>query len=309
MLFSFFRFFSLPFDPGLISRLRRETLSVKAGETPGSPVLSREAAALAASAAADKGIALSAEALEEYARALMGRIPLKDGGTAGCPTAAGKNTSDGEAICDRPGRDKGGHNGGGPGTEGGGAGPGQDGRRAGGGSKEGGNRRNRAVPPENLRKKLESVESNSPLLAILNMLPGKNGQRWIVIPLNLESDDTVYTVSLRILLYGEEPSRCKAERLVLAIESDIPAGTERTPSAGHSRWLFTLIKGGEPESCLDVRKEPAAADTEALKAELERSLGAYAGRIQVGALKDSVFLAEGQGEYVFPPESGKGVYY
>jgi hypothetical protein len=137
---------------------------------------------------------------------------------------------------------------------------------------------------------LEAIEANSSLLGIMNMLPGKNGQRWVVLPLNLESGGVEYAVSLRILLRGEEASRCRAERVVLAAEG-------RAKEGGLSdgcRWLFTLTGGGEQESCLDVLRNPPAADPAGLKKELEGLLGAYAGRIQVGALPDDGFLP---GEY------------
>jgi hypothetical protein len=60
-LLSFVRHFSLPSEPALLSKLRREALSAK---TP------RESAALGAAAAAAKGLELNTAALERYAAAI-----------------------------------------------------------------------------------------------------------------------------------------------------------------------------------------------------------------------------------------------
>jgi hypothetical protein len=58
------RFFSLPLEPGLLSRIRRETRS--GNEQTAKP----ETLSLAAAAAADKRVELSAAALKKYAQAL-----------------------------------------------------------------------------------------------------------------------------------------------------------------------------------------------------------------------------------------------
>jgi hypothetical protein len=201
------------------------------------------------------------EALEMYARAIRGREP-----EGGWPDA-GKGVPGGDEP-DREDRPQG--------VDGDGRGQGRQDAEDGGSEQKGEN------SPEKLQEKLETIEANSPLLAIMNTLPGKNGQRWIVLPLNLENGGVEYAGSLRILLHGEEAARCRAERLVLAVEEQAKSGN----TAGGDRlcrWLFTLTNGGEPESCLDARRDPPPADA-ALKKELEELLGAYAGHIEVGAL-------------------------
>ena len=55
---------------------------------------------------------------------------------------------------------------------------------------------------------LENAEKN-PVLDILNKLPGKNGQRWIVLPFDFCEGDREYFVSMRILT---EESHTKAQR-------------------------------------------------------------------------------------------------
>jgi hypothetical protein len=71
-LLSFSRYFSLPLEPGLLLKLRREVLSLK---KPG------DAGALGAAAAAGKGVELSPRGLEEYAAAIEGFV--RDQGDAG----------------------------------------------------------------------------------------------------------------------------------------------------------------------------------------------------------------------------------
>jgi hypothetical protein len=311
---------------------------------------------LAAAATADKGLSLSPEALEVYARAIEGRLEDKAGGG---PGGSGQTPADGEpdAGGDRlPGVDSDGR--GQQGAEGGGTS--QDGKsqaRADGdgissdatsqvahgknqagadGPDESGTgrpgpamknpvevRSTEAISPENLQKKLESIEANSPLLAILNSLPGRNGQRWIVVPFKMETDTVEYRVSLRLLLYGEEASHCKAEQMVLDVEGWAKGGGTEPAGNRLSRWLFTLKKGGEPGACLDVRSDPPTADPEGLKNELEGLLGVYAGRIQVGTFVSGTLapgtlapeplapgtLAPEAGEYNFFPKIDDEVYY
>jgi len=75
---------------------------------------------------------------------------------------------------------------------------------------------------------LQSVQNN-PLLAILNKLPGKNGQRWIVLPFDFPHDDPEYRVSMRILLDEQTSSRAACMALDIAEN----ANTGR-------RWMFML---------------------------------------------------------------------
>jgi hypothetical protein len=78
-ILGFARYFSLPLEGGLLRKLRREALSSGASAAP----QGRAAAALAAVAAADKGLGLSAGALEVYAAALDPGFSPKDPGEWG----------------------------------------------------------------------------------------------------------------------------------------------------------------------------------------------------------------------------------
>jgi hypothetical protein len=65
-------------------------------------------------------------------------------------------------------------------------------------------------------------------LAILNKLPGKNGQRWMVFPFIFSESGREFKVSLRILLEGDK----KPPNNVACMALDI-AESER-------RWLFVM---------------------------------------------------------------------
>jgi hypothetical protein len=91
---------------------------------------------------------------------------------------------------------------------------------------------------------LEYAEQN-PLIEILNRLPCKNGQRWIVLPFDFTKDGKKYSVSMRVML--EERSLNRAVCMAL----DIVESENIEPDAEHSmqerssgeannerRWLF-----------------------------------------------------------------------
>jgi len=59
-----------------------------------------------------------------------------------------------------------------------------------------------SVNAEGLKKL--ALENENPLLEILNKLPGKNNQRWIVLPFDFSNDDKNIFVSMRILLDDKE---------------------------------------------------------------------------------------------------------
>jgi len=51
-----------------------------------------------------------------------------------------------------------------------------------------------------LKKTADEYTEKNPLLDLLNRLPGKNGQRWIVIPFDFQNENMQFKVSMRILL-------------------------------------------------------------------------------------------------------------
>jgi hypothetical protein len=76
---------------------------------------------------------------------------------------------------------------------------------------------------------LENAEQN-PLLKILNRLPCKNGQRWIVLPFDFDEGEKNYSVSMRVLL-DDEHSANRAVCMALDILETENSNNER-------RWLF-----------------------------------------------------------------------
>jgi len=109
---------------------------------------------------------------------------------------------------------------------------------------------------------LQSVQNN-PLLAILNKLPGKNGQRWIVLPFDFPQDDPEYRVSMRILLDEQTSNRAACMALDIAENAD----TER-------RWMFMLESANEKTVRLTcyLRPELPPAAQSRLKRELSSLL-------------------------------------
>ena len=87
---------------------------------------------------------------------------------------------------------------------------------------------------------LESADKD-PLLAILNRLPGKDGQRWIVLPFHFSENGRAFSVSLRLLLNGEHN----------IMSLDIAEKGE-----AYRRWLFVLNMAGGTIAKLTVYLQP-----------------------------------------------------
>jgi hypothetical protein len=132
---------------------------------------------------------------------------------------------------------------------------------------------------------LQSVQNN-PLLDILNKLPGKNGQRWIVLPFNFPQDDPEYRVSMRILLDEQTPNRAACMALDIAENAD----TGR-------RWMFMLESANDKPvrlTCYLRHEFPPTAQSR-LKRELSSLLQIPSERVSVKNSEDS-----------FPCESERG---
>jgi hypothetical protein len=254
-LVSFARHFSLPLDHALIARLRREALSLPK---------SRESSALAAAAAAGKGVELTPEALERYTAAIDpdARREQNDAGSPG----GGRGES------------------------------GEDGT---------GNTFGQASGIPGM-KELEKIRDNideDPLLSILNSIPGKDGDRWMVYPFQIAPGGKRLLVSVRVKAGNGKD----AARLVVDV-----AGEER-------RWLFVVTRpacsrrgaeppeGGdtgspaEPPPLLETRVSlwppPGRRERESLEREIREALGSAGGPV---ILRDSEsFLAEWSDEVLF----------
>jgi hypothetical protein len=270
-LLSFIHFFSLPLDPKLIQKLRQEVLSLNISQkdpeqrsTGGKSSADRiQAGALAAAAAAGKGITLSTEALEKYAAAIAGDEQDgddtgHDGGSADSGAGSAQGDSDG-------GQSETGH-----------YGKEHAGQQDGGGQTNGKRHPKDALSPEQIRDMVEKIEGQSPLLNILNKIPGKDGRRWINLPFSFISGDIDFKVSLRILLADTNTIPWKAEYLAL----DVTAGT--CELCAPRRWSFILEGGGKSSGTpvfdrAVVGIHPPPEQPAALEGKLRELLGAIAG--------------------------------
>jgi hypothetical protein len=182
-LISFFKFFSLPLDSSVLKQMRRDVLDSKPGNGK-----SADSTALAASAAFDKGIHLSDEALKEYAAAI---------------DPAERSSSERSSHEHQ-------------------------------GEQENPQKRNTEEPKtplsEDLKNLIDEIDADGSLLSHLNKIPGKNGQKWIVLPFNFVSGAIEYSVSVRILLDTKNDLHHIVERLTVEVQTN-----ER-------RWVFVTSK-------------------------------------------------------------------
>ncbi|GHV94220.1 hypothetical protein AGMMS50293_05400 [Spirochaetia bacterium] len=206
------KFFALPLEPALLAQIRRQALA--AGTAPQAETLS-----LAAAAAADKGVELSRAGLEDYAAALE-TTPIDP------DSQEGQNPEMQE---------------------------GQQGRR----NPERRRSQERADPeiaaianPQTLKETVLAMAGQNPLLDILNRLPGKNGQRWLVFPFNFMDQGDEYRVSLKILLGEHETGHLAGRTGCLTLEITKSGRDKR-------RWLFVLDRAGGKNLHITVYLQPA----------------------------------------------------
>jgi len=161
----------------------------------------REALSLAAAAAESKGAELSPKGLETYAEAI---------------DPDWKKRQDDERQRDRRNKNQNENN-------------------------EKDSLKTESISADKLKKmSLDYMKQNS-LLEILNRLPEKNGQRWIVLPFDFFEDKKHFKVSIRILLDEKNVSGAKMaiqlsvnnEQLTDKIKND-------EDNDGKSKWLFVL---------------------------------------------------------------------
>ena len=117
---------------------------------------------------------------------------------------------------------------------------------------------------------LRSMEID-PLLAILNRLPDKNGRRWIVLPLKIDSN---IRITLRILLEGENSADNKVSHMVVDIFEN--GETQR-------RWQFAADSAGNTiqQLAVCIRPELPAGQRAQLLGELADLMGIPPKRISI----------------------------
>ncbi|GHV89782.1 hypothetical protein AGMMS50268_02850 [Spirochaetia bacterium] len=300
---AFARYFSLPLEPALLGKIRRQALNADAGKaaavkTAASAVpvktptaaealslKTREALSLAALAAADKGVELSRDSLADYARSLSRSLAIdpdkrRSGGGHGDGGGFGTGADKGNA----------GEAGGGTAGETGGNGAGN----GNGSPNKQGERDKNPGDGGALREKILQTEEQNPLISLMNRLPGKKGQRWIVLPFFFGNQDRNFAVTLRILLTPElaaavptkgrisppgalaGASGFRAERMALEI-----AGEKQHPNQSPSHWLFILENppGGELRlrGSLGTGASPPEKTTAKVLRAIEKELAALLG--------------------------------
>jgi hypothetical protein len=250
-IISFARFLSLPLDPQMLVKARRQALS--AGQPAQAPpekptetplfLKSREdraltSLALASLAAASKGVELSGEGLKEYASALN-VVPIDPDRQEGQRQNKRNNSGDSK-------------------------------------KQKGQNPEIAAITsagiPELKAQILRAAEQN-PLLELLNRLPAKNGQRWLVFPFALTDQGEDYRLCLKILLNQAENQRPLGQMagyLALEIEKIGFAG-ENGPNR---RWLFVINAENNKNLRLRVFIDPFVSkkNHKSLISELSQSL-------------------------------------
>ncbi|MDR0403219.1 MAG: hypothetical protein LBH35_06480 [Treponema sp.] len=162
-LVSFSRYFSLPLESSSLGALRREALVQKR----------REAAALGAAAAADKGLGLESQALEEYAAAIDPAEWREEQGRE----QPGREQQERQ----RPGQ------------------PEQGEQQSPNGNGDRGSADEKPAA-EDVRRRVTALLEKGPIPDFINRIPGKNGRRWIVLPFSLSGNGFDLRASFRISL-------------------------------------------------------------------------------------------------------------
>ena len=260
-IISFAKFFSLPLKPQLLANLRRYALappsqtanqsSVAANTTAAKPTFAnataaentnasfatektRQALSLSAAAAESKGAELTPKGLESYAQAVdpdsrrHGDDRQRRRRNREQDEQDDKNSLKTEAV------KKSRH----------------------------GEYSSPRFTADGLKKMFLEKENQTPLLEILNRLPCKNGQRWIVLPFDFEEAEKNYNVSMRVLLDDERSSNS-----AVCMALDI---LESAQSAPDKRWLFVTESANDKPMRVSVylQDELSQKSSSKIKSEL-----------------------------------------
>ena len=166
------------------------------GEEWGAGGRAKEAFAFAALAAADKGLELSPPALAEYAAAIDPDARGNEGRQGANSQGRDSGQTDDDADDDSDEKDK-------------------------------------VQEHKVLKRRVLQTAESSALLKLLNRLPGKNGQRWLVFPFSFAKKGRQFAASLKILL-GSEAGQGGGKMTLDIAEQGAQGG------AKGRRWLFTL---------------------------------------------------------------------
>jgi hypothetical protein len=258
-LAGFARGFALPLQPALFARLRRESLALKARQSGGSA----ESAPLAAAAAAGKGVALSGEALERYARAIDPEYAAA--GDDSRDSGEGQLSGEEGALFGERGGD----------------GPGERQDRAGG---EDAARAIREILEKALKRagegaEIEMPEDESPV-SFLNRLPGRDGNFWMVYPFKINCKKLAIRLSVWILLLDGVCS----ENSFAGQSGGSPVGGITINAAGEKRrWIFSIKNPGGPAAKTRVLVSPPCGEAarKRTEEEIREVLGGFGGEVML----------------------------
>jgi len=97
-----------------------------------------------------------------------------------------------------------------------------------------------AITADSLKRMYSEYTEKNPLLEILNKLPGKNGQRWVVLPFDFFEDEKHFFVSIRIML-DEKNTDNYAVRMAIQLQiRNEKLGMSNESEKFEKRWLFVL---------------------------------------------------------------------
>jgi len=244
---SFAKFFSLPLKQNMLAVIRRQVFSVPlppADTTPNTAAgkafansaantqdtstaaRKREALSLAAAAAESKGVELQPKGLESYAKAVDPEWEKQKDGERQRGKRNKHQNEQEEKLLQKAS----------------------------------------AVTAGEIERAVNENVLNDPLLDMLNRLPGKNGQRWIVLPFCFSEGDRDFRVSMRIMMENEN-----AVCMVMDIAED------------SGRWVFMLEAAGDQlmKAAFFPRDEISHNDISRLKGELSKFTGIPVNRIYV----------------------------
>jgi len=236
-LLVFARYFSVSLSPDLMKTLRREILASGKSSSPETQAEKSEleAETLSSLIALDKGVELSPQALEHYARFFS--FPERN---------PSRQDEKGDLDRDR-------------------------------GQEE-------SPEAEELRILTEQQGQNDDVLALLNQLPGKNGQRWLVFPFSVKVKGIELQVFLRLL--KKEPVFVGEDgHLHLIVDISGPK----------KQWRCFLNKAGE-EFLADLRVYPRQSPRAIKKLQKEAEQILKEGRVLFGSFKgfDEIVVRNGE---------------
>jgi len=245
VIISFARFFSLPLKPQLLADLRRNAFMPNATKVatanPSSAAnaptekslpananaakdlndafsaeKTRQAFSFSAAAVESKGVELSPKGLESYAQAVDPDLRRQDGNNQRRRQNREQDEQEEKIIKTESVKKQ----------------------------KQGDSSTNQFLTADSIKKMSLEYAQQNPVLEILNRLPCKNGQRWIVLPFNFDEGEKNYNVSMRVLLDDE-----KSLNRAVCMALDILESAESTPD---KRWLFIMDSVNDKPMCISV---------------------------------------------------------